>query len=119
MPTFHPQNASKVPGKIAFVAAQCIVCCLVFVLGLLMLLATLCLIIEYFPWFLAIGLLMLIATTPELQQGISAAVERKKREYESKSTQTSEPPVAEPEAHMTPERPIKMSLRSGRLAQKK
>jgi len=98
-------------------AAQCIVSFLVLVLGLLMLLAALCLIIEYFPWFLAIDLLMLIVTTPELQQGISAAVERKKKEYESKSTQTPEPPVAEHEneTYMTPERPIKMSLRSGRL----
>ena len=96
-------------------AAQCIVSFLVIVLALLVLLATICLIIEYFPWFLAIGLLMIIATAPELQQGISAAVERKKKEYESRSTQTPEPPVAEHETHMTPERPIKMSLRSGRL----
>jgi len=96
-------------------AAQCIVSCLAFILGLLMLLAMIRLLIEYFPWILAISLLLLIATTPELQQGTSAAVERKKKEYESKSTQTPEPPLAESEACMTPERPIKMSLRSGRL----
>lgn len=96
-------------------AAQCIVSFLVIVLVLLVLLATICLLIEHFPWFLAISLLMLIATTPELQQGISAAIEGKKTEYESKSTQTPEPPLVEPEAHMTPGRPIKMSLRSGRL----
>ena len=98
-----------------FIAARCIFSFLILILGLLMLLTMICLLIEYFPWFLAISLLMLIATTPELQQGISAAVERKKKEYESKSTPTPKPPVAEHDAHMTPERPIKMSLRSGRL----
>lgn len=115
MPTSHPQNVSKTPGEMAWIVAQGIVAFLIFVLVLLVLLTWICLVIKYFPWFLALGLFMMIVTTPELQQGLEAAAERKKKERETKPTQTLEPALAEHEAHMTPERPIKMSLRSGRL----
>lgn len=99
----------------ALIVAQGTMAFLVLLLVLFVLLTWICLVIKYFPWFLALGLFIMIVTTPELQQGLAAAAERKKKGHESMSTQTSEPPLAEHNALVTDERQIKMSLRSGRL----
>lgn len=115
MPSSHPQSVSKTPRQMASVVAQYIVSFSILVVTLLVLLTMICLVVEYFPWFLAAGFFVMIVTIPELQQGMSAAAERMKKEHESKSIQTPEPAIAKHDTHVTDKRQIKMSLRSGRL----